>query len=193
MLDYRRTWLASAMRNASAMSLGPVFVGVMAWVCLQIPFDSDTDILFLLIPSAAIALVLVSGFAKHLYWDLTLRRDFRFRVTTQFVECECPTPTLGDSFKLTFPEIQEIRLELAGYDYDQLVVLDRSDHEYRVSGAHGVPVFRIFEAIHNVSPCTKITEYGRTWEPRSSPAKPDPGRASLSTGPDTVAANDATP
>lgn len=193
MLDYRRTWLASAMRNASAMALGPVFVIAMAWICLTIPFDSDTDILFLMIPCVAIVLVLVFGFAKHLYWDLTLRRDFRFRVTKQVVECECPTPLLGDSFKLTLPEIQEIRLEQVGYDYDQLVVLVQSGHEYRVSGAHGVPVFRIFEAIHNVSPSTKITEYGRTWEPSRRTSKRDLGQPSRPGVPDAVAAEDATP
>ena len=84
------------------------------------------------------------------------------------MECECPIPALGDSFKLSFEEIREVRIEKAGFDSDRFVVVDISDQEHNISLHFGTPVFRILDAIHDVNPTTTIVEYGRTWETDSA-------------------------
>ena len=93
------------MRNLSAMALAALFVPAMALACSLIAFDGQTEFLCFMIPVSVIGLALFVRFARLLFWDLTLRRDFTFRVTKEFLECECPTPLLGDSFKLLFGDL----------------------------------------------------------------------------------------
>ena len=164
MLDYKRTWFTNSLRDLSALVIAPIFVAAMALTASQFQFGSRAELLCFMIPSAAIGLALFAVAARLLFWDLTFRRDFRFRVTQEFVECECPTPMLGDSFRLSFDEIREVRLEDGGSAPDRFVILDISDEEHKVSGFYGIPVFRVLHAIHDVSPTTTIVEHGRTWE-----------------------------
>ena len=155
---YRQTWLDDVTDNLFAVIFTPVLIAGMVYFASELDSGlfSYAFNAFIII----IGLVIWAFFLRYLVQNYQARGDFTFSVTRDFIACECPSTERGDSFKLSYQDIKEIRREAANYDSEQCVVIDRSGTTFEISYSYRNPVDRILDAIESVSPTTPIFEHG---------------------------------
>ncbi|NND99590.1 MAG: hypothetical protein HKN47_19920 [Pirellulaceae bacterium] len=158
--EYSRTWTADVTDGLFAVIFVPALISGMVFFAIKIMPDASFFEYGFSAFIIIIGLVIWTQCLRQLPVNYRVHRDFTFSVTRDFIACECPSPTRGDSFTLFFQDIKEIRKEQGPNESERCVVIDRSGTAFEITGSYRNPVGRILDSIESISPTTPIFEFG---------------------------------
>lgn len=166
-MDYTRSWIRDLLISISALAFVALICSLLSYSILLIPSLRLRCVGLILVGllGAANALIWIWGVS----WISVRRQSFRCRVTSDIVECICPVPWRGSSFRISVHEIATILRSSINGEGEKCTISTNDGALYDLTYWYGNPVHQVIDAIADRNPSVRIVEFGVPREPIGAP------------------------
>ncbi|TWU58286.1 hypothetical protein [Rubripirellula reticaptiva] len=157
-MEYTRSWIRDLSVSVFALFFVTLICALLAYSAISIEslVTRRIALIIVFVLFAANAFVWLWG----IFWIAVRRQSFRCRVTSNFVECVCPIPTRGSSFKLPLNELASVSLSAREGEGERCTLTSHDGVKYDLTYWYGNPVWRVVDAIAEQDPEITVLDFG---------------------------------